>query len=99
MIRRPPRSTQYATLFPYTTLFRSVSNTTPTISNTTPTTGAKIGTTTYALNMRSGPSTSQKKLLCIPKGAKIPLLDSRDGWYKTTYNGISGWCSGQYVKV
>ena len=24
MIRRPPRSTQYATLFPYTTLFRSL---------------------------------------------------------------------------
>ena len=27
MIRRPPRSTQYATLFPYTTLFRSVEKT------------------------------------------------------------------------
>ena len=26
MIRRPPRSTQYATLFPYTTLFRSDGN-------------------------------------------------------------------------
>ena len=59
----------------------------------------KTGTTTYALNMRTGPSTSEKRLLCIPQGAKIMLLDSRDGWYKTTYNGVTGWCSGQYIKV
>src|SRR5881396_4220238 len=26
MIRRPPRSTRYETLFPYTTLFRSIPN-------------------------------------------------------------------------
>src|SRR5210317_2335718 len=30
MIRRPPRSTPYPTLFPYTTLFRSISGPLPT---------------------------------------------------------------------
>src|SRR3546814_9160335 len=34
MIRRPPRSTRTDTLFPYTTLFRSVSNTLGTVDST-----------------------------------------------------------------
>src|SRR3712207_8214592 len=38
MIRRPPRST----LFPYTTLFRSASPTTPASPAATPTTGAAV---------------------------------------------------------
>src|SRR5213075_3398908 len=40
MIRRPPRSTQQGTLFPYTTLFRSwtctTSSTTPETASTSP---------------------------------------------------------------
>src|SRR3546814_15822955 len=34
MIRRPPRSTRTDTLFPYTTLFRSLARSFPTVSST-----------------------------------------------------------------
>lgn len=32
-----------------------------------------------------------KRLLEIPNGAKLVLLSAGDGWYRTTYNGVTGY--------
>ncbi len=57
------------------------------------------GTTTAALNMRTGASKKFSKITTIPKGTTLALNDSSNGWYKVTYNGKTGWCSGAYIKI
>lgn len=57
------------------------------------------GVTTSALNMRKGPNTSYSKVSCIPKGTRITLESANNGWYHTTYKGVSGWCCGDFVKI
>ena len=50
------------------------------------------------LRLRSNPTTDSEKLLVIPDGAKITVKDYSGSWAYTTYNGISGWCSANYLK-
>lgn len=57
------------------------------------------GTTTDALNLRPDPSTKKSRLALIPKGTKIPIQGSTNGWYKTTYKNKTGWVCGQWVKL
>lgn len=58
-----------------------------------------MGVTTAALRLRNGPSTKYKTLLVIPKGTSIPLMAQSNGWYKTYYDGTTGYCSGSYIKA
>lgn len=54
--------------------------------------------TTTALNLRAGPSTSDRVLLVMPSGAAITLTGtSRNGFLGVSYNGTRGWASEQYI--
>jgi cell wall-associated NlpC family hydrolase len=51
------------------------------------------------LNLRQSPSTSATILDKLNPETKISIEDSSNGWYKTTYNGKSGWVSSDYVST
>ncbi|NLM20262.1 MAG: SH3 domain-containing protein [Peptococcaceae bacterium] len=51
------------------------------------------------LNLRQSPSLSAQILITLPAGAKIPITGQQDGWYKTIYQGTTGWVSAEYVTV
>ncbi|MGG0177965.1 SH3 domain-containing protein [Gottfriedia acidiceleris] len=54
--------------------------------------------TTANLNLRQGAGTTYKTLLTIPKGKVITATQRNGNWYKVTYNSITGWVSGAYLK-
>ncbi|WP_052951949.1 C40 family peptidase [Paraclostridium benzoelyticum] len=62
---------------------------------------AKTGTVTAsALNIRSGPSTSNSVVGYAYKGDKLQILETSNGWYKVKLsNGKIGWGSGKYINV
>lgn len=66
-------------------------------------TSNKTGTSQYAVNMRTGPSTSYKKMVVVPAGAKVTVHGFNDissgDWYKVTYSGKTGYMKAEYVKV
>ncbi len=53
----------------------------------------------YNLNLRDQPTTDGSTvLLSIPFGSSVSSSGhTADGWYSVTYDGKSGWISGQYV--
>lgn len=54
--------------------------------------------TTDDLNLRSGPSTKNEKVLTLKKGSVVKVVDSGNGWDKiVTQEGIVGWCSGDFL--
>ncbi|WP_088070449.1 N-acetylmuramoyl-L-alanine amidase [Gottfriedia luciferensis] len=55
--------------------------------------------TASTLNMRTGPSTAYGKVLTLKKGNKLPILEKKNGWYKTKFNNKSGWASDDYIKI
>jgi cell wall-associated NlpC family hydrolase len=54
---------------------------------------------TTCLNVRSSSSTSSTIIGKLYNGTQISLIDSSNGWYKISYNGITGWVSGNYITV
>ena len=63
--------------------------------------GGSSGTaykTTADLSLRADKSTSSKRLLVIPDGAKITVTEVSGGWGKTSYGGKTGWVSMDYVR-
>ena len=55
--------------------------------------------TTEDLNIRSGPSTKNKKILSLKKGTTLTVLDTVDGWDKIVdSDGNVGWCNNAYLK-
>lgn len=50
-----------------------------------------------SLNLRAGPGSNYEKLASIPAGAILTLTGSENGWYKTSYNGVEGYVSSDYV--
>ena len=62
----------------------------------------KINKTTYQttanLSMRSSASVKGKKILTIPKNKKVTATEKSGSWYKVSYNGKTGWVSGEYLK-
>jgi uncharacterized protein YraI len=57
---------------------------------------AKV-TATDGLHLRTGPSASYAVILTMPHGATVSVLGAQSGWYKVTYAGHTGWCSGTYL--
>ena len=56
--------------------------------------------TASALNVRSGPSTSNSVVGKVYKGNKVEIIESSNGWHKIKLsNGNSGWASGSYINV
>ena len=63
---------------------------------------AELGTATLktdgsSLNLRSGPGTCYSKVASIPGSAVLTITGLENGWYKTTYNGVTGYVSSDYV--
>lgn len=50
-----------------------------------------------ALNQRSGPSTSNAILKTIPSGSTVQVLEVSGSWVKNSWNGSTGYSSGQYL--
>jgi len=56
--------------------------------------------TTSSLNLRAGPSTSDRVLLVMPSGASVTLTgETSNGFSKLTYQGTTGWASSQYLST
>lgn len=55
-------------------------------------------TTTTALNLRSGPSTSTRVIVVMPAGAWVELTGgTENGFAAVTYRGNTGWAYSQYL--
>lgn len=53
---------------------------------------------TANLSLRAGASTAKKRLLVIPKNAKVTVVSTSKGWSKVTYQGKTGYASAKYLK-
>lgn len=53
--------------------------------------------TTHSLNLRSGPNTSFERILTMPQGSRVHILETQAGWDKVVYDGIVGWASSTYL--
>lgn len=63
-------------------------------------TGGRTGDASVlsALNLRAGPSTSDRVLTVMPMGATVSLTgESANGFLKVRYDGMSGWAYGDYI--
>lgn len=58
---------------------------------------AFINTGSSGLNLRAGAGTDYQKLASIPGDSVVPICGINGGWYKVTYNGITGYISSDYV--
>ncbi|PEL06715.1 SH3 domain-containing protein [Bacillus sp. AFS017336] len=54
--------------------------------------------TATVLNVRSGPSTSNKIVGTLKKGAKVSITSTSGTWYKITSGSKTGWVSSKYIK-
>lgn len=52
-----------------------------------------------SLNMRSGPGTDYSKVATIPGNAVLTITGSEKGWYKTSYSGVEGYVSADYITL
>ncbi len=59
----------------------------------------KIGAVTgHGVNVRKGPSTSEKKIHDVLYGARLQILEEKNGFYKAKFeDGTTGWISKQLV--
>ncbi|MDR5659963.1 SH3 domain-containing protein, partial [Serpentinicella sp. ANB-PHB4] len=55
--------------------------------------------TASALNVRRGPSTSYNIVTSVSRNEIYTIEDEKDGWYKITANGHSGWIAGWYTAL
>lgn len=51
------------------------------------------------LNLRSGPSTDQAVAAKLPNRALVSVVGFTDGWYKVTYNDLTGYVSSDYITL
>lgn len=68
------------------------------------TAGVKVGDSVVAttqtsanVNLRSGPGTGNPVIGRVPRGSTVVVEDIRNGWYKVTYQGKTGWASATYL--
>ena len=74
-------------------------NTNNSTSNNTSNSTQK-GITTANLNLRKSTSASSSILATIPKNTTIEIIDkSNSGWYKVKYKSLTGYVSGNYIKI
>ena len=50
-----------------------------------------------AINLRGNPSASARILGTVPKGAKLILTGQSGTWYRTTYNGRTGFVTANFI--
>jgi len=56
-------------------------------------------TASGGLNLRESPASSGAKIVTIPTGTIIPILEEQPGWYKTTYEALTGWVVADYLPL
>lgn len=58
-----------------------------------------VAVTTGALNLRTGPGTSHRVIVSMPRNARVTVHHCRPGggWCHVTYGGLDGWASGRYL--
>lgn len=49
------------------------------------------------LNFRYGPGVRYGVIAALPGCTKVHVYDYVDGWYRATWNGITGYVSARYV--
>lgn len=60
-----------------------------------PATGAVTG---HGVNVRKGPSTSEKKIHDVLYGSRLQILEEKNGFYKAKFeDGTTGWIAKQFV--
>ena len=67
-----------------------------------PADGQTIATATpYAVNVRSGPTTSASRLATMPIGSTAPIIGrtADSTWWQVNFNGIVGWVSAEYAVI
>lgn len=58
-----------------------------------------LNTDGSSLNLRSGPGTEFDKVASIPGSAVLTITGASDGWYLTSYAGVSGYVSGEFITL
>ncbi|MBE6649430.1 MAG: hypothetical protein E7614_07935 [Ruminococcaceae bacterium] len=53
---------------------------------------------TSNLRLRADATTSSASLAIMSAGTKIQITEIKDGWGKTVYNQLTGWCSLEYCR-
>jgi len=53
--------------------------------------------TTDLLNMRTGPGIEFEKIITIPRGHKVQVLEEENDWSKIIYQGKTGYSSSKYL--
>ena len=54
---------------------------------------------TSSLNVRSGPGVTNPILFKLSKNSKVTILDTKQNWYKISYNNKKGWVNGSYINI
>lgn len=54
---------------------------------------------TAAVNLRKSNSTRSMRILTIPQGAPITVLESKNDFLKVTYKTYTGWAMADYISV
>ena len=62
-------------------------------------TAAASATTTVTgnMNFRSAPGLNSQIINTVPKGSKVTVLGSQNGWDQIIFNGTTGWIAGGYT--
>lgn len=96
----------YLKLRAYLTFYYATGSSSPSVTETTPAfSGSADAAGTYIvstsggeLNLRGYATTSSAILAQIPNGTEVEVIESDGSWASVIYNGISGYCSMQYLK-
>ena len=49
------------------------------------------------LNLRKDGSATAEKIITIPNGTKLTVIEEKAGWYKVEYEGQTGWVSKEFT--
>jgi len=55
--------------------------------------------TANALNVRTGAGIEHKRIGLIPKNTQVDVLEHDNGWYKVKNGSLTGYVSGEYLKM
>ena len=50
------------------------------------------------INVRKGPSTDYEKITTVRTGKAVVIEGSENGWYKVSFDGVTGYILGKYVR-
>lgn len=65
----------------------------------TPSIGKGIVKAAGGLNLRETTSATGNKLITVPYGSIVDLVEKQGDWYKAKYQGKTGWLAAEYVTL